>query len=154
MSDEILSRLRHAHALSQSGHCVECAQVIISALGALGALRNSMEACSADQQPLRHRQHIVDSLLPLLKCVGLVFALFFSLIAQLHSHALETAVDEDVLPSADLLHLHLQALSFYPQHPDVSVMRFIQLHSCGSHILLCCAATVCHISNPKSCRPF
>ena len=62
------------------------------------------------------------------------------------SHALETAVDEDELSSAALLHLHVQALSFYPNQPDVRISSSI------FKTLTPATAVVCHISASKNGR--
>jgi hypothetical protein len=67
MSDEILSHLRRAHALSQGGRCVESAQVILTALG---AMRSPTEAAGEEQHTTSlQKQRLIDSLWPLLKYV-------------------------------------------------------------------------------------
>lgn len=67
MSNEIFNLLRRAHALSQGGHSVDCARMIITALE---TLCNSSATLKERNLPTDDQNlHLVDSLAPLLKCV-------------------------------------------------------------------------------------
>ena len=148
MSDEIRSLLRRAHSLSQGGHWVESARAIMMALA------TSARKQPPDLQSQHQQQHLMNALLPLLKFVVChVMPLSCPPHPPPFSHALETAVEEDELPNAALLHLHVQALSFYPNQPDVSMSSCISIcFFSKSHLPL--AALVCHVSASKSRRFF
>jgi hypothetical protein len=64
------------------------------------------------------------------------------------SHALETSVDEDEMPAAELLQLHLQALAVYSHNPDVSVLFALCVQACIA--LNRRAASVRHVSTSKN----
>jgi hypothetical protein len=65
MPQEILSLLRRAHDLSQGGHCIECARVIITALH---MMCNPNETSSAQNLPAQlQKEQLKNSLAQLLR---------------------------------------------------------------------------------------